>query len=535
MGTPFKIPNFKFGLDTRKDVLTSQEGTLVTLENAHITTGGEVEKRKQFDQAYNVSVFDADALAITITRSGSTATATLASHGLAVGDQVTIAGATQSEYNGIQTVTAVTTNTFEYAVSGTPATPATGSPTASFIGTFGLEITSEGLVVFGSAVVFGGTATLTNEPSLASALPAGITYKQLVHPAAVLDGIYNYRRHRMTKLVFSLNFNGTYFAAAQFTDGRIYLYYDTGSAIVSSYSGIILDSNSANLNINALADFMQAVEAFGWRTEEDLGISIADGRRAFVYSPAGDFFGMQNDWDSSAGQVGSFLVDVDGPGAVGTRASVAIQITTIGSVELLAPPAGSSSPTLNLTGGLVGSGTDAATVAAVTAQAVNDFSDYTGYQAVVSGTTVIIFAPVDFDLGTSDSPAIQLSTGSSTATIISATAASNQVYGFLSPTPLVVVREVPREGAAWPVSGEVALYVFGGTPPYEFLWSEMALGLGNGITIEDPDDPTTSFSKSIPQNSEVTGQFKCLIKAQSGTSTTVYLTVTLRAVYTSGQ
>lgn len=64
-----------------------------------------------------------------ITRSGSTATATSAGvHGLVVGDHVFINGADQAEYNGLHAVTAVpTSTTFEYTVSGTPATPATGT------------------------------------------------------------------------------------------------------------------------------------------------------------------------------------------------------------------------------------------------------------------------------------------------------------------------------------------------------------------------------------------------------------------------
>lgn len=44
----FEIPNFKFGLDTRKEQLTSQIGTLVTLKNAYINEGGEIVKRGRF-------------------------------------------------------------------------------------------------------------------------------------------------------------------------------------------------------------------------------------------------------------------------------------------------------------------------------------------------------------------------------------------------------------------------------------------------------------------------------------------------------
>ena len=42
------IKDFKGGLDTRRDVLTSVPGTLSTLNNAHVTRGGDIEKRKAF-------------------------------------------------------------------------------------------------------------------------------------------------------------------------------------------------------------------------------------------------------------------------------------------------------------------------------------------------------------------------------------------------------------------------------------------------------------------------------------------------------
>lgn len=42
------IENFRGGLDTRRFLLTSQAGTLQTLQNCHITRGGEIETRKAF-------------------------------------------------------------------------------------------------------------------------------------------------------------------------------------------------------------------------------------------------------------------------------------------------------------------------------------------------------------------------------------------------------------------------------------------------------------------------------------------------------
>ena len=66
----------------------------------------------------------------TITRVSTTATVTCASHGFATGDQIKIEGATQAEYNGVHEITKLTDNTFTFTVSGTPATPATGTITA---------------------------------------------------------------------------------------------------------------------------------------------------------------------------------------------------------------------------------------------------------------------------------------------------------------------------------------------------------------------------------------------------------------------
>lgn len=64
---------------------------------------------------------------VTITRSGSTATVTHTGHGLATGQRVLIEGADQQQYNGVHQITVTGSNTYEYTVVGTPATPATGT------------------------------------------------------------------------------------------------------------------------------------------------------------------------------------------------------------------------------------------------------------------------------------------------------------------------------------------------------------------------------------------------------------------------
>lgn len=66
-----------------------------------------------------------------ITRSGAVATATTAAvHNYVTGNPIRISGAGQTEYNGDFAITVTGTNTFTYTVTGTPATPATGTLTA---------------------------------------------------------------------------------------------------------------------------------------------------------------------------------------------------------------------------------------------------------------------------------------------------------------------------------------------------------------------------------------------------------------------
>lgn len=71
-------------------------------------------------------------LTLGITRVGQVATATsTVSHGLEMFDRVVVSGATQPEYNGTFEITVTGDKTFTYTVSGTPATPATGTPVGS--------------------------------------------------------------------------------------------------------------------------------------------------------------------------------------------------------------------------------------------------------------------------------------------------------------------------------------------------------------------------------------------------------------------
>lgn len=70
---------------------------------------------------------------VTISRSGSTASVVHTAHGMTSGTQVVIRGVAEDEYNGVFTISNVSTNGYDYTVSGTPATPATGTPTATAV------------------------------------------------------------------------------------------------------------------------------------------------------------------------------------------------------------------------------------------------------------------------------------------------------------------------------------------------------------------------------------------------------------------
>jgi len=67
-----------------------------------------------------------------LARSGDTATVTTSvAHGWTNGARITIAGASPSAYNGTHTITVASPTSFTFPVAGTPATPATGTITAT--------------------------------------------------------------------------------------------------------------------------------------------------------------------------------------------------------------------------------------------------------------------------------------------------------------------------------------------------------------------------------------------------------------------
>ena len=86
-----------------------------------------------YESTASATISDQALNAASIIRSGQTATLTTSgNHGLANNVEVTIAGATNAEYNGTYTITVTGLNTFTYPVSGSPADELTTSATVSF-------------------------------------------------------------------------------------------------------------------------------------------------------------------------------------------------------------------------------------------------------------------------------------------------------------------------------------------------------------------------------------------------------------------
>lgn len=112
------------------------QGTAGSIIPAFTDVNTQDGRQYETQTAVTISV---NAINITsLTRSGSTATAeTSSDHNLFTGQTVVISGATQTEYNITTTITVTDLDKFEYTVSGTPLSPATGSPvvTATYGGT----------------------------------------------------------------------------------------------------------------------------------------------------------------------------------------------------------------------------------------------------------------------------------------------------------------------------------------------------------------------------------------------------------------
>ena len=125
------------GFASRLNPVTLQPGMLQDSLNMRLDRGVAQTRKGAKRLADGISTADepltlsftlaSDKPVTSITRASTTATATATAHGYSTGNIVNIRGADQSEYNGDFTITVTGADTFTYTVSGSPATPATGT------------------------------------------------------------------------------------------------------------------------------------------------------------------------------------------------------------------------------------------------------------------------------------------------------------------------------------------------------------------------------------------------------------------------
>lgn len=456
----FLIPSFKYGLDTRRDVLTSQVGTLFRCENAHINTGGEVEKRKAFVQFADVGILDTD----------------------------------------------------------------------GFQGTFGLEVTEDGLVVFGSAIPFGGTPS-NNQALLQSAMPANVSYQQLKHPTILNDLTEDYvpAHHRLTRVVFSENFNGKAFVAAQFSDGRYYCYYD-GELVQQTANGIVMTGRTFPIDLSR--DLVRQMEAVGWRgtaNQDENGATQLGS--TLVDSPQGDYFTPLPEDDSDTGVIGAKSISQDGATIPGTKPVASFKvIVNSGTFVVRAPIDDAGTTYAAITGSFVGAAGSAVLTAAAIAQAINDLTFVYGYSALATNDDVYVYAPIEFGPTFVFNLLVDTTTGSVGASGVAPTALS----ATLDPNPVDVTFKKPTGGiplpGPTPVAGGCAASVSGGTGPYTYLWEETSPGAGNGIIITNEDKAITLFKYFFSNYGTRSGSFKCTI-GDSGGATPIVLFLTVKLTY----
>lgn len=109
-------------------VTVVQDPVTTTVTVVDITTGSPISGARVLVTASdNTGAMPFEETVTSISRSGSTATVAHTSHGLVDATKVKIKGANQQGYNGIYTITYIDANSYSYTVSGSPATPATGT------------------------------------------------------------------------------------------------------------------------------------------------------------------------------------------------------------------------------------------------------------------------------------------------------------------------------------------------------------------------------------------------------------------------
>lgn len=155
-------------------VLTGTALSVVPLETALTSQSGQVYRTQA-----TVTLANQITTISALSSTAGLATAVANGHPYATGQDVTIAGAVDGEYNGTFLVTVIDANTFSYPVSGSPNSPTSGSITGTFTGALA-AVTSEDVGIV-TNLVSGSKMTLSSPIS-------GVDSEALVRSDGVTGG-----------------------------------------------------------------------------------------------------------------------------------------------------------------------------------------------------------------------------------------------------------------------------------------------------------------------------------------------------------
>lgn len=170
---------------------------------------------------------------------------------------------------------------------------------------FGIEVTSAGLVTFGSAAT--------------PALPVAVSYVQLQHPSDVTQ--------TMTAILCSCSFGGKSWAVARFSNGDVFFYYN-GLVLPASTNGLVLTGAASNLAVaTQFYNFLNTAyfTALGFQA----AAPVLNGTSYYVdvfSTPGVSFSLVQAVLASAAGTIGTLLISTSSQGTAFTQANFAFSV-----------------------------------------------------------------------------------------------------------------------------------------------------------------------------------------------------------------
>ena len=172
---------------------------------------------------------------------------------------------------------------------------------------YGLELTSSGLVVFGSVTT----------PSL----PSGIGYVRCQHPSDSSQG--------MTAILCSCSFGGKTWCAAKFANNDVFLFYN-GTVIPASINGLVLSTKNSLLDVaTQLYNFLNTAYFTSLGVKVSAPVSNAGTYYVDVYGTPGTSFSLTTALSSTnagSGAIATLLISNESQGTAFTQANFGFQV-----------------------------------------------------------------------------------------------------------------------------------------------------------------------------------------------------------------